>query len=134
MNIHDMGQSTLFVIRITTMRTTLILSDRDSLRVCAGSGTYSGGHLGSSSPQSSNRFASNVVAVLFKRLFFLDVMLMDGWMRTLIHGSDPSLKIIHWPPIPPLSHKALGRVIPAKNPIHNCKYSTAVNFTKCLKQ
>ena len=22
---------------------------------------------------------------------------MDGWMRTSVHGSDPSLDIIHWP-------------------------------------
>ena len=22
---------------------------------------------------------------------------LDGWMRTSVHGSDPSLKIIHWP-------------------------------------
>ena len=29
---------------------------------------------------------------------------MDGWMRTSVHGSDPSLKIIHWPLIPPRSH------------------------------
>ena len=53
MNIHDIGQSTLCVLTITNV----ILSDRDSLRVCAGPGTYSGGHLGSSSPQISNRFA-----------------------------------------------------------------------------
>ena len=26
---------------------------------------------------------------------------MDGWMHTSVHGYDPSLMIIHWPPIPP---------------------------------
>ena len=29
---------------------------------------------------------------------------MDGWMRTSVHGSDPSLEIIHWPLIPPRSY------------------------------
>ena len=29
---------------------------------------------------------------------------MDGWMRTSVLGSDPSLRIIHWPLIPPRSH------------------------------
>ena len=29
---------------------------------------------------------------------------MDGWMRTSVHGSDPSLEIIHWPRIPPRSY------------------------------
>ena len=57
---------------------------------------------------------------------------MDGWMRTSVHGSDPSLEIIHWPPIPPRTlHRcdALGRVIPANNQSHSCKYSTGVNLT-----
>ena len=49
MNIHDNGQTTLSFITITIMKN-VILSDRDSLRASAGPGTYSGGHLGSSSP------------------------------------------------------------------------------------
>ena len=40
---------------------------------------------------------------------------LDGWM---VRGSDPSLRIIHWPLIPPPSHagSALGRVIPTNKP------------------
>ena len=33
---------------------------------------------------------------------------MDGWMRTSVHGSDPSLKIILWPLFPPRSHLGIG--------------------------
>ena len=38
--------------------------------------------------------------------------------------------------IPPRSHtdNASGRVIPAKNPIHSCKYSTGVNLTVLVYQ
>ena len=62
---------------------------------------------------------------------------MDGWIRTSVHGSDPSLEIIHWPPIPPRTlHRcdALGRVIPANNQSHSCKYSTGVNLTVLVCQ
>ena len=38
------------------------------------------------------------------RHFQLLLTWMDGWMRTSVLGSDPSLRIIHWPLIPPRSH------------------------------
>ena len=61
---------------------------------------------------------------------------MDGWMCTLVHGHQPSLWIVRWPPIPPQSHtgNALGRVIPAKNPNRSCKYSTGVNLAVLVCQ
>ena len=31
---------------------------------------------------------------------------MDGWMRTLVRGFNPSLRNIHWPLFPPPSHLA----------------------------
>ena len=56
---------------------------------------------------------------------------MDGWMRTSVHGCNPSLRNIHWPLIPPPcpTGSALGRVIPTNRLIHGCKYSTGVNLT-----
>ena len=56
---------------------------------------------------------------------------MDGWMLTTVRGREPSLRIIHWPLLPPPSHlgNALGRVSPTNKPSHSCKYSTGVNLT-----
>ena len=53
---------------------------------------------------------------------------MDGWMRTLVRGREPSLRYIHWPLLPPPSHysRALGRVIPTNN------QSTVINTEPVL--
>ena len=62
---------------------------------------------------------------------------MDGWMDVhfgswaLTLSKDCSLASF----LPPCHNDiASGRVIPAKNPIHSCKYSTGVNLTVLVCQ